>query len=195
MMQKDYIRNLEPKLMEHYRNLVEQEVVNNKEGHRHNIIFSDNRNHAIKYPKFEYHMETRRNNLKKEYFIGIDLMVNGVNVPQMYALAIGQEDEKPFLVMEKLDLVETKHYQKIKAIKQFNKQMRVIRDLGYQTIDTTLYHNNKQMRVIYDLGYQTIDTNLYHNCGWDGKKKRLYFYDFESWEGQRVDEIMGRNLK
>ena len=171
MIQKNYIGDLEPRLMEHYRKLVRQEIYDIC-GSDSRILFSDKANHVIKYPIYNV-KSINETGLEREYFIGIDLMARGVNVPQMYAIDVGQKNKKPFVVMEKLDFIKMNLYQEIQAKTQFDKQIQMAKDLGYYT----------------------IDADFYYNSGWDKKKNALYLYDFECWRGPRVDEIMKESSK
>lgn len=169
MIQREYIGNLDTELMEEYDKLVQQGVFHDS-GARSNVIFSDDGIHAVKYPTCN-NLSNNNYFLKKEYLIGMDLATNNFHVPQMYALTLGKEDRKPFLVMEKLNLIPftcLRFFKKRKARKQFKKQIKRANNLGYHPSDIFLGLN----------------------CGWDKKYEGLYFYDFERWDGPRVDKIM-----
>ncbi len=150
--------------MQHYAKLVEAGISNDF-GNRHNIIFD--KDYAIKYPHGR--KPTGEDVLIKEYLIGNDLRYSGFCAPKMYA--VGVTDDKQFLLMERLDIPYSE--MNIRAEDLPKQQLSKLKNRRYS---------------LHELGYYPID--VFSNFAWSNKHQNIYFYDFEQWEGQRVDMLM-----
>lgn len=162
--------NLSPELMRHYARLVDARISDDK-GSSNYMIFG--KNHAIKHPR-DHHLANKRSNLDIEYRIGHDLKDNGLCVPEIYSL--GETDKfRPFEIMEKLDFLTTREI-KIK--------------IGWESYFKKF---REQLNKIHDLGYEPNDVPFNH--AWSKKHNDVCFFDFEEWEGPRVEEITRSSLK
>jgi len=169
MEREDYIGDLDPDLMKYYQRQVQKGKDDLCRG-MNSVFF--NGDHVIKYPRVWQTNSTLNSILIKEYFIGNDLISNGIGSPQMYAVMFGKDSEIPFLVIEKLNLIPFNWIKKLGAKKHFSKNLNQVEGLGYD-VGNDCYANNIAL----------------HNCGFD-KKKGFCFFDFENWAGNRVDELV-----
>lgn len=167
--------NLDSYSMMYYRNLV-REKRQDEYGSSGNIIFPEGTGNAIKYTHdhgISMHKmfdEDTKIIIEKEYRIGKDLEENGINCPTMKALYI-DSDKDSFYVMKKIQIEHNPTLMGENAVKRIRETEDRVQELGYLPLD------------------------LSNNWAWDKEKNDVCIFDFEAWEGPRVEEIFRRELK
>jgi len=151
-------------LARNYANLIEEGILPREienSGTKNDIFYTGI--HAIKTP----HVVTPHSLklLIHEEEIANALQAEGINVPKMHG--VHDYNGTPFLVMEKLRLTPFKKLtreERAEASRQYAKQIGEARDAG-------LYSE--------DIDWKT-------NYGFDNKKGKGFFYDFEDWKRESV---------
>ncbi|MBI4147512.1 hypothetical protein HY494_02565 [Candidatus Woesearchaeota archaeon] len=108
---------------------------------------------------------SERISAEKEFTIGQDLYLQGIQVPQYFGLF----EPKPSPLNYWGILMERIHGVKYKFLPGKLKREAKIQ-------------YRKQRRLIEKLGYCPVDSDYDHNALFDRQKMRLYLYDFVHWE-------------
>jgi len=156
------IGNLDSELVEIYSDLIEREVLTHEQGGE--FMVSINSGHAIKHPYYgSSNWPAKARALIREFEIGRDLRQKGVNVPEMHGVYTGSEHEMPFLVMQRLNLIN-------------------LEDLNRADMTEAFAKYSEQHALARKRGYTPGDVSECANCGFDKKQREVYFYDFSDWE-------------
>ena len=154
-------RNLEPGILEHYSNLLEENQLPSEFGGSYMISFTGE--HVLKSPINDSpkNFDKSRKSLLHEYRIGIEAEKIGIEVPKVSAVYL-QKGELPFLVMETKDLT---NYEDLTISEQneFDIQYR-------EQLSLAIKH-----RLMPD------DVSKLFNSAWDTENEVVVFYDFEHW--------------
>src|SRR3989339_422549 len=133
-LDKGLVGTLTDEEIEKYSKGVNQRI-NYEDGNNNNIYFQEN--YAIRSSKYQSSSQSI-NICLKNFLIGNDLRINGLNAPKMFGIYFGKEAEKPFLIMERKKLIF--HYELNPEIQErlkeeIKQELKKIRLMGYQPQD------------------------------------------------------------
>ncbi len=158
-LDKGLVGTLTDEEIEKYSKGVNQRI-NYEDGNNNNIYFQEN--YAIRSSKYQSSSQSI-NICLKNFLIGNDLRINGLNAPKMFGIYFGKEAEKPFLIMERKKLIF--HYELNPEIQERLKE-----------------EIKQELKKIRLMGYQPQD----HFCNFrfESEKGRGVFFDFDNWESE-----------
>src|SRR3989339_809830 len=131
-LDKGLVGTLTDEEIEKYSKGVNQRL-NDEDGNYNNIYFQEN--HAIRSSKSS---SQSIDICLKNFLIGNDLRINGLNAPKMFGIYFGKESNTPFLVMQRKKLIF--HYELNPEIQErlkeeIKQELKKIRLMGYQPQD------------------------------------------------------------
>ena len=133
--------------------------INYGDGDHNNIYFEEN--HAIR--SSTYHSPQSIDICLKNFLIGNDLRINGLNAPKMFGIYFGKESNTPFLVMQRKKLISPSNLDRnirVRLHEEIKQEFTKIRLMGYQPSDH------------------------YWNFRFDPEDGKGVFFDFDKWESE-----------
>ena len=139
--------------------------INYGDGDHNNIYFEEN--HAIR--SSTYHSPQSIDICLKNFLIGNDLRINGLNAPKMFGIYFGKESNTPFLVMQRKKLIHPYEFISPNDLNQNIKEK-----LGEEV--------EQELKKIKLMGYQPSDH--YWNFRFDPEDGKGVFFDFDKWKSE-----------
>ena len=133
--------------------------INYGDGDHNNIYFEEN--HAIR--SSTYHSPQSIDICLKNFLIGNDLRINGLNAPKMFGIYFGKESNTPFLVMQRKKLISPSNLDRnirVRLHEEIKQEFTKIRLMGYQPSDH------------------------YWNFRFDPEDGKGVFFDFDKWKSE-----------
>src|SRR3989339_1009793 len=156
-LDKGLVGTLTDEEIEKYSKGVNQRL-NDEDGNYNNIYFQEN--HAIRSSKSS---SQSIDICLKNFLIGNDLRINGLNAPKMFGIYFGKESNTPFLVMQRKKLISPSNLDRnirVRLHEEIKQEFTKIRLMGYQPSDH------------------------YWNFRFDPEDGKGVFFDFDKWESE-----------
>ena len=165
-LEKGLVGTLTDEEIEKYSRMVNREKVDDDTGGNNFVFF--HKNYAIRFQRnYDNQLHYANKNLKN-FLIGNDLFKNRLNDMQMQGLYFGEETEKPFLVMERCDLVNYNQLTK-KEQKRLDQEFEI-----------------RKKEIENKTGYNNFgEVWPGKNFKFDKTKKQGIFFDFDNWESEK----------
>ncbi|HIG95006.1 MAG TPA: hypothetical protein HA283_01165 [Nanoarchaeota archaeon] len=161
-LDKGLVGTLTDEEIERYSKMVNREKVDDDTGGNNFVFFHEN--YAIRFQRNEDNKFYYADKNLKNFLIGNNLFTNRLNDMQMQGLYFGEETEKPFLVMEKCDLV---------SYNQLTKNEKKRLDQEFEI---------RKKEIENKIGYiPSWDVWSGKNFKFDKTKKQGIFFDFDFW--------------